>query len=290
MRRAAARAAMDGRTRALRALSGEATDRPPVWIRGLGERALAMPVDLVAATEDVVAPLPTFGRVREPADVDALDAGRLRVEPTTRLRAAEPGRALVASCGAPLTLAVSLLGGFPQAKAFCYAHGAAWERLLARCADLAATHLVAHAKAGADVLEAQDPWAERLAPEEFERLVLPAVRRLFGDLRGAGARTIYHPLGTSHLLDLMPKCGADAWGIDWRVPLEHVRATHPKAPLVGNLDPTLLLAPEPWLRQEARWMREAMPQGAYVAALGGDLLPQTPEAGVRAFVEELQAR
>jgi uroporphyrinogen decarboxylase len=278
---------LSGRDRVRRALAGEATDRPPVWIRGLGERALLLPVDAVAATEDVVAPLPTFGRVREPADVDALEAGRLRVEPTRRLRAAEPERALVASCGAPLTLAVSLLGGFPQAKAFAYAHGAAWERLLARCADLAAAHLGAHAAAGADALEAQDPWADRLAPEEFERLVLPSVRALFGALRGA--KTVYHPSGTPHLLDLLPQSGADAWGIDWRVPLETARARHPGVPLVGNLDPTLLLAPEPWLRQECRWMREAVPQGAYVAALGGDLLPQTPEASVRVFVEAMQA-
>jgi uroporphyrinogen decarboxylase len=286
LRCACARVAVGGRERARRALSGERTDRPPLWVRGLGERALPLPVDLVAATEDAVAPLPTFGRVREPVDVDALASPRLRVEPTQALRAAHPDRALVASCGAPLTLAVSLLAGLPQAKAFAFAHGAAWERLLSRCADLAASHLRTHAEAGADVLELVDPWAERVAPDEFERLVLPAVRALFASLAGP-VRTIYHPLGTPHLLDLLPRCGADAWGIDWRVPLAQVRARHPGAPLVGNLDPTLLLAPEPRLRREARGLREAMPEGALVAALGGDLLPQTPEGAVAALADEL---
>ncbi|GEM_PF-5604645 len=288
MRALRLRGPVDGRERARRALSGERTDRPPLWIRGLGERALALPVDLVAATEDAVAPLPTFGRVRAPADVDALADAKLRVEPTARLREAEPHRALVASCGAPLTLAVTLLGGWAPAKAFVYAHGAAWERLLARCADLAVAHLDAHARAGADVLELHDPWADRLAPEEFERLVLPATRAALERLRGA--KTVYHPQGTPHLLPLLPRCGAHAWGIDWRVPLEDVRARHPDAPLVGNLDPTLLLAPPAWLAQEVGWMRDAVPQGGYVAALGGDLLPGTPEDGLRTFAETLASR
>lgn len=271
----------------LRALRGDPVDRAPVWIAGLSdEDAASLPVDALGAQEDLVAPLPTFGRVREPADVDALAAPRRKADATARLREARPDRALVAASGGPLTLAVTLCGGFPEAKAFAYAHGAAWERLLARGADLAAEHLAAQREAGADVMEIREPWAERVAPEEFERLVLPAVRRLFGALRGPA---IYHPLGTAHLLEQLPATGATAWGVDWRVPLEEVRALHPHVPLVGNLDPTLLLAPEAWLRQEVGWMREAMPGPGWVAALGGPLLAQTSRAALAAFADAMRA-
>lgn len=271
---------MDGRERMLRALRGDPVDHAPVWIAGLGDEAATLPVDALGAVEDVVAPLPTFGRVRVPADVDALETPRRKTDATARLRAAHPDRALVAAAGAPLSLAVTLTGGFTEAKAFAYAHGAAWERLLARCAELAAEYLASHLAAGADVVEVRDRWAERVSPEEFERLVLPATRQLFAQLRGP---SIYDALGTAHLLPHLAATGATAWGIDWRVPLEEARARHPSVALVGNLDPTLLLAPEPWLRQEVRWMVEAMPGPGWVAALGGPLLPETSDAALAAF-------
>lgn len=278
---------MEGRERFLRALRGEPVDRAPVWLAGLPPELAGLPVDALGAQEDVVAALPNFARVREPADVDRLDAPRRKADGTAALRAAHPERALVAAAGGPLSLAVTLAGSFAEAKAFAYAHGAAWERLLARCADLAAEHLELHRAAGADVMEIRDPWAERVAPEEFERLVLPAVRRLTGAL---GAPSIYHPLGTAHLLSVLPATGASALGIDWRVPLEDARARHPQATLVGNLDPTLLLAPEAWLRQEVGWMREAMPGARWIAALGGPMLPQTSPEAIRALVDALTRR
>lgn len=141
---------------------------------------------------------------------------------------------------------------------------------------------------GPDAVLLDDPHAVLLAPEEFARLVAPATRAAVASLR-EGAPVIYATQGTALLLPHLPGLGADAWGVDWRVPLEDVRAKHPRVPLVGNLDPTLLLAPEAWLRQEARWMLDAMPGPGYVAALGGPLAPGTPRAALEAFADEVRS-
>ena len=269
------------------------------------------PLDAAILFSDILVPLEGMGRparfpggggpvvdrpVRTPEDVGSLRqpdpeedspyVGRT----LDLLRPQLPDHALLGFAGAPFTLAAYLIEGggskgFQETKRFCYHHPEAWDRLMTLCARTAAAHLRMQARHGCDALQLFDTWAEHLAPEEYERLALPYVRQVFDALRDLDAPRIYFARGTPHLLPHLPETGADAWSVDWRVPLEEVRARHPGVPLQGNLDPTLLFAPPELLRRETTWMLEALQGQAHVANLGHGILPGTPIEGVRTFVE-----
>ena len=233
--------------------------------------------------------------VRTPEDVAALRAPEPErdspyvAETLRRVRKELPDHALLGFAGAPFTLAAYLVEGgsskgFQETKRLAYNHPEAWSMLLERCADAAAEHLRAQLDAGCDAVQLFDTWAEALAPSEYEWLVLPHVQRVFRALP-AEATTIYFARGTPQLHPLLPQVGAKVWSVDWRVPLETLRAAYPDVPLQGNLDPTLLFAPPAHLRDETRAMLDALGGKAHVANLGHGILPGTPLESVGTFVE-----
>lgn len=269
------------------------------------------PLDAAVLFSDILVPLAGMGRparfpgeggpvvdrpVRTPDDVQGLrvaDAARdspYVLDAIQRVRKEIPDRALLGFAGAPFTLAAYLVEGggskgFQETKRFCYHHPDAWHRLMALCADTAAAHLRAQVEAGCDAVQLFDTWAEALAPPEYERLALPYVQRVFHALRDLDAPRVYFARGTPHLLPFLPGTGATAWSVDWRVDLADVRRAHPRVPLQGNLDPTLLFAPPDHLRRETTRMLESLGGEAHVANLGHGILPGTPVEGVRVFVE-----
>lgn len=289
----------------------ERVSRPDVAAELTLQPLRRFPLDAAIIFSDILVPLAGMGRparfpgeggpvvdhpIRTPEDVDALrvpdpDKESPFVAESLRLvRAALPGHALLGFAGAPFTLAAYLVEGggskgFQQTKRFCYQHPDAWEKLLDLCARTAVEHLKAQVRAGCDAVQVFDTWAEQLAPEEYERLVLPHVQTVFKGLRDAGVPLIYFARGTPHLLPHLSRTGATVWSVDWRVPLEDVREAYPGQPLQGNLDPTLLFAPRKTLVQETTWMLEALQGQGHVANLGHGILPGTPVEGVEAFVE-----
>ena len=289
----------------------ERATRPDVAAELTLQPLRRFPLDAAILFSDILVPLAGMGRparfpgeggpvvddpVRAPEDVDALrvaDTARdapFVLDSLQRVRKEIPDRALLGFAGAPFTLAAYLVEGggskgFQETKRFCYHHPDAWRRLMALCADTAAGHLRAQLEAGCDAVQLFDTWAEALSPQEYERFALPYVRRVFDALRDVDAPLVYFARGTPHLLPFLPRTGATAWSVDWRVPLEEVRRRHPRVPLQGNLDPTLLFAPQETLRQETTRMLEALGGQAHVANLGHGILPGTPVEGVGTFVE-----
>lgn len=289
----------------------ERVSRPEIATELTLQPLRRFPLDAAIVFSDILVPLHGMGRparfpgeggpvvdnpVRTPEDVDALRvADPAKDSPYVAqtlglVRVHVPDHALLGFAGAPFTLAAYLIEGggskgFQQTKRFCYHHPQAWDKLLDLCARTAIQHLKAQIRAGCDAVQLFDTWAEQLAPEEYERLVLPHVRKVFDGLRDEGVPLIYFARGTPHLLPHLPKTGATMWSVDWRTPLEEVRAKHPGVPLQGNLDPTLLFAPRETLVQETQWMLEALGGHAHVANLGHGILPGTPVEGVQAFIE-----
>lgn len=269
------------------------------------------PLDAAVLFSDILVPLAGMGRpahfpgeggpvvdqpVRTPEDVATLRAADptrdmpFVLETIQRVRKEIPDHALLGFAGAPFTLAAYLIEGgatkgFQETKRFCYQHPDAWEQLMELCATTAAAHMRAQLAAGCDAVQLFDTWAETLAPSEYEAYALPHVQHVFRALRDTGAPTIYFARGTPHLLPLLPKTGASVWSTDWRVPLETIRKAHPRVPLQGNLDPTLLFAPRELLVQETRLMLDALRGEAHIANLGHGILPGTPIEGVNTFVE-----
>src|SRR3569833_1603675 len=138
------------------------------------------------------------------------------------------GVPLIGFAGGPFTLLCYLVCGRPSkefgaVRSFLYAHPQSAERLLDKLADAMAVYLRAQAAAGAQALMLFESWAGLLAPPEFERFALRAVRRTMAALRGTGVPLIYFINQGSALMQSVTNLDVDVIGVDWRSPLDVVR-------------------------------------------------------------------
>jgi uroporphyrinogen decarboxylase len=191
-------------------------------------------------------------RPLEPADVpDIADAVRSLV--------AELGPTpLIGFAGAPFTLASYLVEGGPsrdlhRTKALMYGEPGLWRELLDRLARISETFLRVQVEAGASAVQLFDSWVGALPAADYRTLVQPASRAVLEPLAALGVPRIHFGVGTGELLADMGEAGADVVGVDFRVPLdEAARRVGPALSLQGNLDPALLFAPLPVLRERVR--------------------------------------
>lgn len=259
-------------------------------------------VDAAILFSDIVVPLEAIGvgveirpgvgpvierPFRAAADLERLrpfepDADAPYVAETVRLLCAELPVPLIGFAGGPFTLASYLVEGGPskgqaRTKTLMLSDPALWSALLERLADIAIASLRAQVAAGAQAVQVFDSWIGSLAPEHYERHVLPAAQRVFAGIADLGVPRVYFGVGTGHLLHLMARTGADVVGVDWRVPLdEAARRTGPGVALQGNLDPTVLLAPWEVVEAHVLDVLARAPEAGYVFNLGHGVLPETP--------------
>jgi uroporphyrinogen decarboxylase len=177
------------------------------------------------------------------------------VAEAVRLLVAELGPTpLIGFAGAPFTLASYLIEGGPskgqeRTKALMYGDPALWHRLLARLAQIAGTFLRVQVEAGARVVQLFDSWVGSLPHRDYVDLVQPHSAAALGAVAGLGAPRIHFGVGTGELLSAMGEAGAEVVGIDFRVPLsEGSRRVGPTRAVQGNLDPAILFAPWPVVR------------------------------------------
>jgi uroporphyrinogen decarboxylase len=209
------------------------------------------------------------------------------------VRAELSGRAAVIGfCGAPFTLACYLIEGRPsrdyaQAKMLMVREPRIWATLMDRLTEGMIRYLTAQVQAGADVIQVFDSWVGALAPDDYERAVLPWMQRLFGALRTAGAPTIYFGTGNAALLEQMASAGSDLLSVDWRVRLDEAwRRIGFGRGIQGNLDPVRPVAG--WAAAEAG-MRMVLEQAAgrpgHIFNLGHGVLPETDPDILRRLVD-----
>ena len=254
-------------------------------------------VDIVGGVGPVIAE-----PVRTASDVDRLVAHRLgdtaMITEAIRLITAElattpSGEAawtpLIGFAGAPFTLAAYLVEGRPSrdhlaARSLMLADPAAWEKLMAWCADLSGAFLTLQVDAGASAVQLFDSWAGSLPLADYAARVAPWSRRALASVEGRVPR-LHFGTGTGHLLEEMAK-GTDALGIDYRTPLDEAAARLPGMPLQGNIDPARLLAGWDALESHAR---EVLDRGraapAHVVNLGHGVPPETDPAILTRLVE-----
>jgi len=263
---------------------------------------IVVPVEAVGFGVDVV---PGVGPVVAEPFSGKDDLARLRpLEPeqdipyvleATRMATAELDVPLIGFAGAPFTVASYLIEGGPsrtyaRTKALMHAEPSTWSTLLDALADMALASLRAQVAAGASAVQLFDSWAGALAPDDYEKLVLPASRRIFSGLADLGVPRIHFGVGTGELLGLMGQAGPDVVGVDWRVPLDVARTRiAPTQAVQGNLDPALCLAP--WEVLEAA-TREVLARGGghgHVFNLGHGVMPDTDPAVLARVVELVHA-
>ena len=287
------------------ALAAEATLQP---VDALGVDAAIVFSDILTVPEALGLPyemVPGFGprfprTVGEPRDVDRLSRpteaaasleyvyGAVR-ESSRRLAGRVP---LIGFAGAPWTIFCYMIEGqgsktFARARRWLRAEPTASRRLLDLIAETTGEYLSRQIEAGAQVVQLFDSWAGVLSPKLYREFALPASRAALAHLDGRETPRILFARGSWHTGEPVPE--AEAYGIDWTTPATFARRSFgEEAVLQGNLDPSALYAaPEEVAALTTEMLGDFGRR--HVANLGHGVYPDTPLAGVRAFVSAVQA-
>jgi uroporphyrinogen decarboxylase len=226
----------------------------------------------------------------KPVDVES-DVGFV-FETVRKVRRALPAFVpLIGFAGAPFTVASYLVEGGPSrdyllTKRLMHEEPEAWHRLLNILVDTTARYLNGQLAAGAQAVQLFDSWVGVLAPDDYRAFVLPHSRALIGALT-PGAPVIHFGTGTAGLIPLMREAGGDVIGLDWRVDLDlGWRAAGPGVAVQGNLDPVVLLARPPLIRERVNGILDrAGGRPGHIFNLGHGILPQTPVEHAKALVD-----
>jgi uroporphyrinogen decarboxylase len=207
------------------------------------------------------------------------------------------GAPVIGFAGGPFTLLCYLVCGKPSkefapARSFLYAQPEAAQRLLTHLADAMAAYLLAQAAAGAQALMLFESWAGLLAPKEFTRFALPAVRRTMAALRRAGVPLIYYVNQGAALMSAVADLDVDVIGVDWRSSLKEVRRTLGEGKAVqGNLDPAALFSSPADLKGHADAVIEAAGSApGHIFNLGHGIWPETDPQAVARLVDYVHER
>ena len=201
------------------------------------------------------------------------------------------GVPIIGFAGAPWTLACYMIegqtrGDISRAKQMLREEPETVRELLGRIAGATSRYLLAQIAAGADVVQLFDTWAGELSAEEYAEFELPATRAVIGALESAGVPRILFAKGSARHLRNLAKTGAEVLSVDWNTDLIKARQElGDRIALQGNVDPSILLGDESGVRRAAREAVEKTGGVGHILNLGHGILPSTPVANAKAFVE-----
>ncbi len=188
---------------------------------------------------------------------------------------------LIGFAGAPFTLACYLVEGgpsreFSNTKRLMHEAPDTWAALLDRLVETTVAYLRAQVAAGAEAIQVFDSWVGGLSPLDYERRLLPWMRRLFAGLAELDVPKTHFGVGTGGILDLQAAAGGDVIGLDWRIRLAEGRRIVGDRAVQGNLDPVLLLGPWEGVEETARWILDQNGgRPGHIFNLGHGVLPAT---------------
>ncbi len=196
--------------------------------------------------------------------------------------------------GTPGTLAAYLVEGgvskhHDHLLAWSYADPAGLRVLLDKIAEVSIDYLKGQVEAGAQALQIFDTWGGLLDAVRWRELARPALETILAGI-GTTVPVIFYLREGAHLLGELASLPVDVLSVDWRLPLDEVRAiVGPAKVLQGNLDPGALLAPVPEIERRTRELIRQGRGGGHVVNLGHGILPMTPVENARAFIETVKA-
>ncbi|MDO5617166.1 uroporphyrinogen decarboxylase [Kocuria sp.] len=225
--------------------------------------------------------------VRTPADVAALpeldDAALEPIREAVALTVAELGSTpLIGFAGAPFTVAAYMVEGGPSRdhllpRTMMHADPQTWEALADWAARASGAFLRAQVMAGASAVQLFDSWAGSLSVADYLDHVVGHSATALASVADTPVPRIHFGTGTGELLGAMRDAGAEAVGVDHRIPLEEAnRRLGGRTVVQGNIDPALLPAPTEVLH---RHVDEVLRGGAmapgHVVNLGHGVPPHT---------------
>lgn len=223
------------------------------------------------------------------AEIDA-STGRLANigETLSRVRAQlEPERALIGFAGAPWTVATYMLQGKggerEEARTYAFTNPEELDRLIDILVESTARYLAMQEKAGAQVLQIFESWAELLPEDIFDRIVTQPHARIIKRCRELGVTVpfIGFPRGCGSLAEVYARgAGVDVVGLDVTASAEQGKRLQDTVAIQGNLDPLLLRAGGEALDRRVDQLLEQWGPSRYIFNLGHGVIPDTPIANI----------
>lgn len=274
--------------------------------RVLGVDAIIVFSDILIVAEAMGMPLdvPDSGPVLSNPVRDAAAIKRLRdfdPERDTRFvgdairaicKEAGPHVPVIGFAAAPWTLACYMIegqtrGDVSRAKQMLRDEPQTVRELLERIVEATTGYLKAQIAAGASAVQLFDTWACELTPAEYGEFELPSTQMVLQTLDDGSVPRILFAKGSAQHLESLAKSGADVLSVDWDTDLaEARRKLGRRVALQGNVNPSILLngnADE--VRGAAREAIEKTGGEGHILNLGHGILPGTPVANAKAFVE-----
>lgn len=255
-----------------------------VWFEtGEGPRLGALP-DIARMADEVEA---STGRLSSIGET----LGRVRAE-------LEPDRALIGFAGGPWTVATYMIEGRGSdrsgARTFAYANPEKLDALLDVLVDSTARYLVMQAKSGAQVLKIFESWAEGLAEDMFERIVIRPHKAIVERVRAAGitAPFIGFPRGAGALVDNYARAvPVEGVALDTQASAElGFRLQASGKTIQGALDNLLLRAGGSAMDARVETLLAQWSGGPYIFNLGHGVMPDTPIAHIARVVERVTGK
>lgn len=243
---------------------------------------------------------PAGGRLNKVPVQTARDRLSPVYETVSRVRSRLDGsKTLIGFAGAPWTVALYAIegrGGTDKNMARLWAHEnpAGLDLLLDDLVEVTAHYMAAQAEAGADALMMFESWAEGLADDVFEQIVIQPNRKLVMRLRELGVTVpiIGFPRGAGTMLPAyVDATGVSAAGLDTAISPAFVNRELPSDfPVQGHLDPLLLMAGGEKMERRVNELIDAYRDRPHIFNLGHGVLPETPIRHVERVVEIIRAK
>ena len=201
---------------------------------------------------------------------------------------------LIGFAGAPFTLCSYMIEGgksrdFTTTKMMMYDATDVWNLLMDKVCTILVNYLKMQVDAGAQAIQIFDSWVGCLNPHDYQKYIMPHLKRVFNGLKDLGVPLINFSTGTSTILNLVQQSGGDVVSFDWRIEIDRARQIlGADQPVQGNLDPVTLFAPLPVIRERVHdILRRAGPKG-HIFNLGHGVLPETPVSHVKYVIDRVR--
>ena len=262
--------------------------------------ALGQGVRFEKGVGPIVEPVEPGGRLNKVPVQTAKERLSPVYETVSRVRdKLDQSKTLIGFAGAPWTVglyAIEGRGGTDKNTARLWAHEnpAGLDLLLDDLVEVTAHYMAAQAEAGVDALMMFESWAEGLANDVFEQIIVQPNRKLVSRLRelGVDVPIIGFPRGAGTMLPAYVDATAvNAVGLDTAISPGFVNRELPaRFPVQGHLDPLLLLAGGEKMDRRVIELIEAYRDRPHIFNLGHGVLPETPIKNVERVLEIIRNR
>ncbi len=202
---------------------------------------------------------------------------------------------LIGFSGGPFTVASYFIDSasqyaFEQTKRWIKTSPKTLHCLLTKITEATIAYLEGQIRAGADVIQVFDSWANVLNDEEFALFSLPYLHQIVKALQPSGVPVILFCRNSSLRAEALAALLPTGISFDWHLPMCELRQKVPLPIAVqGNFNPEFLKSPPEKIRAGVKELLVSMQdQLGFIVNLGHGITPDIPLENVRTFVEAVK--